>query len=211
MKAGQVIRLHSEYQNNSGAPERRDGHHGSLARVPGPRLPAPGRRHPVRASLVPAYNQCTSPNRMHGPPASRAAPTPRFLQPAGPDLEPDHGRHPGRERSGRELGRLGAHVGDQRQPGNHRRRGQRELHGVDHRRALQARRGSLRGRQRRGRRRLHRPGAGQDRACGSPTATTAPRRSARARTPRSRSRCRARPRPAPAWARPARSTRPPTR
>ena len=35
---------------------------------PNPGYPRPKGATPMRASLVPAYNQCTSPNRVHGPP-----------------------------------------------------------------------------------------------------------------------------------------------
>jgi hypothetical protein len=35
---------------------------------PDPGYPRPAGASPMRASLVPAYNQCTTPNRVHGPP-----------------------------------------------------------------------------------------------------------------------------------------------
>jgi hypothetical protein len=69
IKAGQVIRLHSEYQNNSGAPKTDVmGIMGPWLAFPDPGYPRPKGATPLRASLVPAYNQCTSPNRVHGPP-----------------------------------------------------------------------------------------------------------------------------------------------
>jgi hypothetical protein len=69
IKAGQVIRLHSEYQNNSGAPKTDVmGIMGPWLAFPDPGYPRPKGASPIRASLVPAYNQCTSPNRTHGPP-----------------------------------------------------------------------------------------------------------------------------------------------
>ena len=67
--AGQVIRLHSEYQNDSGSPQT--DVMGIMAAwfVP----ISPGYVRPKSAvssymSLVPAFNACTSPNRIHGPP-----------------------------------------------------------------------------------------------------------------------------------------------
>jgi hypothetical protein len=67
--AGQTLRLHSEYQNDTGQPQ---------TDVMGIMMPwyvptSPGYVRPKSAtssrfSLVPAFNQCTSPNRVHGPP-----------------------------------------------------------------------------------------------------------------------------------------------
>jgi hypothetical protein len=69
ISAGQVIKLHSEYQNDSGAPKT--DVMGIMAAwfVP----PSPGyirakNASPTKVSLVPAFNACTSPNRVHGPP-----------------------------------------------------------------------------------------------------------------------------------------------
>ena len=69
IKTGQVIRLHSEYQNNNTQPQT-DVMGIMMAYVapPSPGYPRPVGATPMRASLVPAYNQCTSPNRVHGPP-----------------------------------------------------------------------------------------------------------------------------------------------
>ena len=69
VKPGQVIRLHSEYQNNTGAAQTDVmGIMMAWLRPPNPGYPRPKGATPMRASLVPAYNQCTSPNRVHGPP-----------------------------------------------------------------------------------------------------------------------------------------------
>ncbi len=67
--SGQTIRLHSEYQNDTGAPQV-DVMGIMLAwYVPtSPGYPRPVGATPTRVSLVPAYTQCTSPNRVHGPP-----------------------------------------------------------------------------------------------------------------------------------------------
>jgi hypothetical protein len=69
VKAGQVIRLHSEYQNNTGAIQNDVmGIMMAFIAPQNPGYPRPKGATPMRASLVPAYNQCTSPNRVHGPP-----------------------------------------------------------------------------------------------------------------------------------------------
>jgi hypothetical protein len=69
IKAGQVIRLHSEYQNNSGAPKTDVmGIMAAWLAFPDLGYPRPISATPVQVSLVPAYNQCTAPNRVHGPP-----------------------------------------------------------------------------------------------------------------------------------------------
>jgi hypothetical protein len=69
IKAGQVIRLHSEYQNNSGAPKTDVmGIMAPWLAFPDPGYPRPLAATPIQVSLVPAYNQCTTPNRVHGPP-----------------------------------------------------------------------------------------------------------------------------------------------
>ena len=81
LKAGQVIRLHSEYQNNTGAIQNDVmGIMMAFVAPQNPGYPRPKGATPMRASLVPAYNQCTSPNRTHGPPWSH-----RVLQPARAD------------------------------------------------------------------------------------------------------------------------------
>jgi hypothetical protein len=67
--SGQTIRLHSEYQNNTGSPQTDVMGIMISYYVPqSPGYPRPKGASPLRASLVPAYNQCTSPNRVHGPP-----------------------------------------------------------------------------------------------------------------------------------------------
>ena len=53
---------------------------------------------PLRVSLVPAYQACTVPNRVHGPPLGEPV-----VQPAGADLAEPDGRIAGRERPGGEL------------------------------------------------------------------------------------------------------------
>jgi hypothetical protein len=67
--AGQTIRLHSEYQNNNPDPQV-DVMGIVLAwYVPtSPGYPRAKGATPTRVALVPAFNQCTSPNRVHGPP-----------------------------------------------------------------------------------------------------------------------------------------------
>jgi hypothetical protein len=69
IKAGQVIRLHSEYQNGSGI-QKTDvmGIMSAWIALPDPGYPRPRGATPLRASLVPAYRQCTAPNRQHGGP-----------------------------------------------------------------------------------------------------------------------------------------------
>ena len=69
LKAGQVVRLHSEYQNNTGAIQNDVmGIMMAFLAPQNPGYPRPVGATPMRTSLVPAYNQCTSPNRVHGPP-----------------------------------------------------------------------------------------------------------------------------------------------
>ena len=60
----------------------------------------PAGASPVRVSLVPAYEPCTSPNREHGPPLAHPA-----CSSARAELAARHGRHPGRERQAGGLGR----------------------------------------------------------------------------------------------------------
>ena len=166
----------------------------------------------MRASLVPAYNQCTSPNRAHGPPDF-----PGTFNPDGSCNPPTQtssqitvGTPDANGAGANSVGSV-RHVGDQRQPGHHRRRGQRALQvsitdvrckpgagacgaanaagGADYSGQVQAKNGL------RITDRYNGPsevGTGQD----TSFAVTVPVRGARR---------------APAWARPARSTRPPTR
>ena len=65
-----MIRLHSEYQNNTGLPaDRRDGDHDGLVRADRARLPAPEAAHPARTPRwCPPTTSARSPNRIHGPP-----------------------------------------------------------------------------------------------------------------------------------------------
>jgi hypothetical protein len=70
--AGQTIKLHSEYQNDTGSPQTdvmgimMAWYAPTNAATTG--YPRPKGASPFRASLVPAFQQCTSPNRTHGTP-----------------------------------------------------------------------------------------------------------------------------------------------
>jgi hypothetical protein len=69
--AGQVIKLHSEYQN--GTPEPQTDVMGILMGWYVPQSPGyarPKGATPTRVSLVPSYQACSSPNRTHGAPLS---------------------------------------------------------------------------------------------------------------------------------------------
>jgi hypothetical protein len=69
--AGQVIKVHSEYEN--GTPEPQTDVMGILMGWYVPQsggYPRPKGATPTRVALVPAYQQCTSPNRTHGAPLS---------------------------------------------------------------------------------------------------------------------------------------------
>ncbi len=67
--AGQTIRLHSEYQNNNTSPQVDVMGIIMAWYVPtSPGYPRPRGATPIRVPLVPAFNACTSPNRIHGPP-----------------------------------------------------------------------------------------------------------------------------------------------
>ena len=69
LKTGQTLRLHSEYQNNTGQVQTDVmGIMITYLASPDPGYPRPKSASPVQVPLVPAYNQCTSPNRTHGPP-----------------------------------------------------------------------------------------------------------------------------------------------
>ncbi len=77
---GQVIKLHSEYQNDSGAPKTDVmGIMFSWFVPSSPGYPRPKGATPTRVSLVPAYNQCTTGNRTHGPPLAFASCNPPGL------------------------------------------------------------------------------------------------------------------------------------
>ena len=65
--------------------------------------PRPAGAYPMRVSLVPAYEPCSSPNRTHGPPLALWV-----VQPAHPGARPAHRRHPGLKRPGRQEPRLPA-------------------------------------------------------------------------------------------------------
>ncbi len=67
--AGQTLRLHSEYQNNTGQPQT--DVMGIMMAWYVPTSPAyvrPTGGSPMRLSLVPAFNACTTPNAVHGLP-----------------------------------------------------------------------------------------------------------------------------------------------
>jgi hypothetical protein len=67
--AGQVIRLHSEYQNDSGSAQTDVmGIMQAWFVTPSSGYVRPAGATPTRVSLVPAFNACTSPNRAHGAP-----------------------------------------------------------------------------------------------------------------------------------------------
>jgi hypothetical protein len=67
--SGQTIRLHSEYQNDTGAPQTDVMGIMIAYYVPtSAGYQRPKGATPTRVPLVPAFNACTSPNRVHGPP-----------------------------------------------------------------------------------------------------------------------------------------------
>jgi hypothetical protein len=80
IRSGQVIRLHSEYQNGTGI-QKTDvmGIMNLWLAFPDP-YPRPKGASPVRASLVPAYRACTAPNRAHGAPLSYSSCSPPSQQ-----------------------------------------------------------------------------------------------------------------------------------
>ncbi len=70
-KVGDVLRVHSEYQNGTGSPVTDAmGIMVPWYVPPGPGFARPKGASPMRISLVPAYNQCTSGNSTHGAPLS---------------------------------------------------------------------------------------------------------------------------------------------
>ena len=93
--------------------------------APSPRrrsgYPRPAGASPLRASLVPAYNECTAPNRTHGPPLDSA-----LVQPTRAALGLPDGRHPRRQRQKRLDGRVPAPGDRHRQPRHAGRRGRRQ-------------------------------------------------------------------------------------
>ena len=77
---GQVIKLHSEYQNDSGAPKT--DVMGIMAAWFVASQPAYVRAKgatPTRVSLVPSFVQCSATNRMHGPPLAFSSCNPPAL------------------------------------------------------------------------------------------------------------------------------------
>jgi hypothetical protein len=90
-KVGDVIKLHAEYQNGTGTPQTDVMGIMMAWYVPTPTGYArPKGASPMRASLVPAFNQCTSPNSTHGAPLSNGSCNPpvqssNFLTVGSPD------------------------------------------------------------------------------------------------------------------------------
>ena len=73
IRPGQVIRLHSEYQNGTSIPKTDVmGIMNLWLAFPNP-YPRPKGATPFRASLVPAYKACTASNRTHGAPLAYAS------------------------------------------------------------------------------------------------------------------------------------------
>jgi hypothetical protein len=91
IKAGDVIKLHSEYQNGTGAPQTDVmGIMMAWYAPPDPGFARPRGATPLRVPLVPAYQQCSSPNTTHGAPLTSAACKPpvqssSFLTMGSPD------------------------------------------------------------------------------------------------------------------------------
>jgi hypothetical protein len=83
VKAGDVIRLHSEYLNNSGAAKTDVmGIMAAWMAFPDPAYPRPNSALKTQTSLVPAFNQCTAANRQHGPPLASPSCNPPTLSSA---------------------------------------------------------------------------------------------------------------------------------
>jgi hypothetical protein len=90
-KSGDVIKLHTEYQNGTGTPQT--DVMGIMMAWYSPTAPGyarPKGASPTRLSLVPAYNACSSPNRTHGAPLSSGSCNPpvqssTFLTMGSPD------------------------------------------------------------------------------------------------------------------------------
>jgi hypothetical protein len=80
VKKNQVIRLHSEYDNGTGA-QQNDvmGIMVGWFAINNP-YPRPGSGSPLRVPLVPAFAKCTSPNSTHAPPLSFGSCTPPALE-----------------------------------------------------------------------------------------------------------------------------------
>ena len=130
IRAGQVIRLHSEYQNDSGVPKTDVmGIMAAWIAQPSP-YPRPKGASPMRASLVPAYAACTTSNRVHSAPLASPSCSPPVRSSTQITIgTPDSNGEPVKS-SGYATG-----DGNTRQRRHHGRRGRRPLHGVHHRRA----------------------------------------------------------------------------
>jgi hypothetical protein len=91
IKSGDVIKLHSEYQNGTGSPQTDVmGIMMAWYSPPDPGFARPKGASPIRMALVPAYNACTSPNRTHGAPLNSGSCNPpvqssNFLTMGSPD------------------------------------------------------------------------------------------------------------------------------
>jgi hypothetical protein len=92
IKSGDVIKLHSEYQNGTGSPQTDVmGIMMAWYAPPDPGFVRPKGASPMRIALVPAYNQCTSSNRTHGAPLNSQSCNPpvqssSFLTMGTPDV-----------------------------------------------------------------------------------------------------------------------------
>jgi hypothetical protein len=77
IRNGQMIRLHSEYLNNTGV-SKNDvmGIMNLWLAFPDPGYPRPKGASPLRAALVPAYKACTTANRTHGAPLAHPSCSP---------------------------------------------------------------------------------------------------------------------------------------
>ncbi len=102
IRPGQVIRLHSEYQNGTSIPKTDVmGIMNLWLAFPNP-YPRPKGATPFRASLVPAYKACTASNRTHGAPLAYAS-----CSAARPGIRVPHGRLSRRQRHRGQHGGLG--------------------------------------------------------------------------------------------------------
>jgi hypothetical protein len=80
IKTGQVIRLHSEYQNGTGVQKTDVMGIMNLWLAFSDPYPRPKGATPMRASLVPAFKPCSAPNSSHGAPLAFSSCKPPDLQ-----------------------------------------------------------------------------------------------------------------------------------
>ena len=101
---------------------------------PGQGYPRPKGATPLRVPLVPAYNQCTAPNRVHGPPLD----SPSCSPPAQSSQHLTVGTPDANGRAAKSVGfvRLAVRPGD---PGTRRERGRCRVQRRDHRRSRRSR------------------------------------------------------------------------